>query len=462
MKILKYKSARIIFLLTAIIIAGAACEKRLDIAPRQSIGSDAALLTESDVLATLIGSYDGIQSASAYGGDIMVLNELTGNAENIRFTGTFAGLNDAYNAAMASNNSFAASTWIASYNSINRVNNVLSALDKVTSSPDTKERVEGEALFLRASVYFELVRLFAKAPGDGDINTNPGVPMVLLPTSEISESDNVSRSTVKQVYDQVIADLIKAESLLPSSNSRYATQWTAAAMLSRIYLTLGDYPNARDAADRVISGSGKSLAADFNDLWFTYINNGGTTPGEYLFYVKITNQDGTNSLNTYFGRTIRSIPGTAGRSDAKIQNAHVNKYEVGDVRGEYFTISGGNRYTLKHLDRFGDVPIIRLAEMYLTRAEANQILGTSLGATPLADVNLIRDRAGLGALAAVTLDTIRKERELELAFEGHFLPEVKRLKKTASGLPWNSPLLIFPIPQRETDVNKNLVQNEGY
>jgi hypothetical protein len=371
-------------------------------------------------------------------------------------------LNDAYNAAMASNNSFAASTWIASYNAINRVNNVLTALDKVTSSPDTKDRVEGEALFLRASVYFELLRLYAKAPGDGDINTNPGVPLILQPTEVVSETDNVSRATVKQVYDQVIADLIKAESLLPSSNSRYATQWTAAAMLSRIYLTLSDYANARDAADRVISGSGKSLAVNFADLWFTYINSGGTTPNEYIFYVKITNQDGTNSLNTYFGRTIGSIPGTAGRSDCKIQNAHVAKYDPADIRGQYFIISGGNRYTRKHLDRFGDVPVIRLAEMYLTRAEANQFLGTSVGAAPLDDVNRIRKRAGLVDLASVTLAQIQKERELELAFEGHFLPEAKRLKKSVGSLTWNSPKLIFPIPQRETDVNKNLVQNEGY
>jgi hypothetical protein len=166
-------------------------------------------------------------------------------------------------------------------------------------------------------------------------------------------------------------------------------------------------------------------------------------------------------LNTYFGRNV-GIPGTAGRSDCKIRPAHIALYENGDVRKTFFALSGGNNYTRKHLDRFGNVPVIRLAEMYLTRAEANFRNNTSVGATPLSDVNLIRARVGLPALNAVTLDDITKERYLELAFEGHNLPEAKRLQKSVGSLNWNSPKLILPIPQREMDVNKSLVQNEGY
>jgi hypothetical protein len=117
---------------------------------------------------------------------------------------------------------------------------------------------------------------------------------------------------------------------------------------------------------------------------------------------------------------------------------------------------------LKHLDRFGDVPVVRLSEMYLTRAEANQRNTTAVGATPLSDVNAIRTRAGLPALTAVTLADILKERKLELAFEGQFLPDAKRTQTAVGTLAWNSPKLIMPIPQREMDVNKQLVQNEGY
>ena len=444
-----------------VIILATGCEKRLDILPYQSINADKALETEGDVNVTLIGAYDGAQGAATYGGDIMVLNDLIGNNANINFTGTFAGLTDAYQTLMTSNNSFAAGTWIAAYNTINRCNNVLSALDKVTSSPAKKSSVEGQALFLRASMYFELVRLYAKTIGDGDASSNPGVPLVLTKTESVSNADYLPRASVKAVYDQVVADLTKAESLLPSSNTIYATKWAAAAQLSRVHLMLKNYAAAGDAANRVIAGSGKTLNPDFTKLWFTFINNGGANPAEYIFAMTVTAQDGTNSLNTYFGRNV-GIAGTAGRSDCKIKAAHIALYEAVDVRKTYFALSGGNNYTRKHLDRYGNVPVIRLAEMYLTRAEANFRNNTAVGATPLSDINLIRTRVGLPALTSLTLDAITKERYLELAFEGHNLPEAKRLQKSVGALNWNSPKLILPIPQREMDVNKSLVQNEGY
>lgn len=443
-------------------VLATACEKRLDVFPYQSIADDKALLSEGDVNVTLIGAYDGAQAATVYGGDIMVLNELIGNTTDINFTGTFAGLSDAYRAQMVANNGNATVTWAGAYSTINRVNNVLSAVSKVTSSATRKNTVEGETLFLRGSLYFELVKLYAKPVGDGDYAVNPGVPLVLTPTGNVTEADYKARATVKAVYDQVIADLTKAESLLPSTNSIYATKWSAAAQLSRVYLALKNYTEAGAAANRVITGSGKALASEIGKNWFTFINNGGTTPGEYLFSMKVTSQDGTNALNTYFGRTISTYPGSAGRSDCKIRASHIAQYETGDKRKDYFVLSGGNYYTLKHLDRFGDVPVIRLSEMYLTRAEANQRSSTAVGATPLSDVNAIRTRAGLPALAAVTLADILKERRLELAFEGQFLPDVKRTQTAVGALAWNSPKLIMPIPQREMDVNKKLVQNEGY
>ncbi len=469
----------IITAFTAAIIAINGCNKKLDVVPFQSLPPEKALASESDITGVLIGAYNGIQSTSAYGGDIQMMGDLWANRLYLRFRGTFAGLLQIASITTTSNpiqvdNGWAASLWAQSYFTINTCNLVLENLSKITSSAAKKDRVEGEALFIRGSLYFELARFFGKTWGDGDNNTNLAVPLVLKSTpfevSKLTDANYPSRSTVAAVYNQAKADLQRAATLLPETNLYYATRYAAMAQLSRIALMQGDYVTARDMANQVIASNRYTLSTTFNNLWFTFINFGGVAPNEYVFYIRITQQDGTNGLNTYYGQTVSSIPGTAGRGDLDVQTAWVNLHETGDVRRSYFQSgSSGRRLTRKHLDRFGHVPVIRLAEMYLTRAEANYRLGTTVGADPLTDVNVIRNRSGLPSLLALTsVNEIIKERNLELAFEGHYLHDVKRLRLSmpgssgANGPAWNSPRLIMPIPQRERDVNKNLTQNEGY
>ncbi len=113
--------------------------------------------------------------------------------------------------------------------------------------------------------------------------------------------------------------------------------------------------------------------------------------------------------------------------------------------------------------QYRNLPVIRLAELYLTRAEANMRLGTSVGATPLQDINRTRQRAGLPALVTVTLNDIFLERRLELAHEGHRIHDIKRLMGTADGLAYNDDKLVLPIPFREVNASKGvIVQNSGY
>lgn len=293
------------------------CDDKLNIEPFQQLDQAKAVSTEKDVLVTLIGAYDGLQSVNAYGGDMHTLSELTGNTEDIFFTGTFAGLSDAWKAEMAATNGDASNMWTRAYDVINRANNVLSGIDKITSSTSAKDRVEGEALFLRAAMHFEVVRLYAKTWDDGDNNTNAGVPILLQPTKTSSSADFRPRNTVAQVYQQVIDDLTRAELLLPASNSIYANKNSAAALLARVKLTQGvtgstptqlaALAEARNAADRVIASNRNPLAPSFASLWFTFLTNGGNSPAEYIFSMKVTNQDGVNALNTYFGIGVSSI-----------------------------------------------------------------------------------------------------------------------------------------------------------
>jgi len=470
-----------ISLVAALMLSITACEKRLDVVPLQSLPPEQGLKTESDLGGMLIGSYNGLQSTSSYGGDIQLMADLWANRAYLRFRGSFANLLEIASITTVSNvilkdNSSAASLWSNAYRTINTCNLVLANLNLVTSSTAKKDRIEAEALFIRGSLYFELARLYGKTWGDGDNSTNLAVPLILTPTpsqvSGLKDENYPARATVAAVYGRAIADLQRAATLLPTTNLHYATKAAAWAQLSRIALMQGDYATARDMANNAITdfeGRGIGLQANFRDLYYNYINFGGVAPREYVFYMRVTTQDGTNGLNTYYGQTIGSIPGTAGRGDLDVQTAWVNRHSATDVRRSFFLITN-RRLTQKHVDRFGHVPVIRLAEMYLTRAEANFRLGTTVGATPAADIKRIRDRVALPEIpaASLTLANILLERDLELAFEGHYLHDRKRLREPmpgssfTNGPAWNSPRLVMPIPQREMDVNKNLVQNEGY
>lgn len=455
-------------LLAAGLLVLASCADKLEVQPFQSIDAATALTTSNDVLGALSGVYDGVSSVNVYGGAFQYIPDLLGDNGEIRFAGTFASHRDIWNKAILSNNNQVTPTWNASYNAINRANNVLANLSKVVEG--SRGRVEGEARCLRAMVYFELVRLYAKTWGDGDNASNPGVPLVLTPTKIVDPTPAdiaalaVRRNSVAEVYAQVIDDLTKAEALLPVNNNYFASKGLAAGMLARVYLQQQNYVAARDAANRVITSNQYPLMGDWTSLYNNFLNTGSSqNPAEYIFMVRVTEQDGLSDLNTFYGLTLSDVPNTAGRNDILILNRHLQLYEAGDVRGTFFVDEGRGISTLKFVDRYANVPVMRLAEMILTRAECNFRLRTAVGDTPENDINLIRERVNLPPLATLTLDAILRERKLELAFEGFLLHDLKRLRRPISNtLPWNSPRLILPIPQREMDANPSLTQNEGY
>ncbi len=459
------KKSFFIFSIATAALALGSCGNMLDVNPTQTIETGSSLQTSRDIEAYLIGAYDGLQGTNTngdtYSGGFQYTAELLGNdGVEFRFGGTFANLLELDTKTTTKINTTAEGQWVRAYNVINRCNTVLANLSKVDA--DKKDRFEGEAAFLRGALYFELVRLYGKQWGDGDNNTNPGVPLVLTPTSTITDASFVARASVAAVYAQAITDLTNAEAKLPSSNGVFANKWSAAALLARLYLQQGQNALARDAANRVIASGRFSLTATFDAAFNTKLNNGGANPVEYIFAVQTNDQDGNNGMNTFFGTTISSMPGTAGRGDMRILPAHIALYDTLDARGKYFIKPSNNTFTRKFLDSFGNVCVTRLAEMYLIRAECNQRLNTEVGAKPVEDINRLRNRAGLAAATSVTLNDILLQRRLELAFEGFRLHDIKRLRGTVGTLQWNDDKLVLPIPQREIDTNNKLVQNPGY
>jgi hypothetical protein len=439
------------------------CTGKLDIKPITNVSSGQALSTASDLNALLVGAYNAIGSVNVYGGDLQRDAELLGDNGEVTWTGTFTEPQQMYTKRLLINNRQVDLTWTDAYQAINIANTVLANLSLAASAD--RNRIEGEAKFIRASMYFELVRVYAKTWGDGDNNANLGVPIVLTPTTSIDASNNVARSTVAAVYTQIIQDLVDAEAKLPATNGFFATKGAAAAQASRVYLQKLDYTNAAAAANRVIAGGQYELAELSEQAFDLRINVSGGNTSETIFAIQITDQDGTNDLNTFY-----SASEYGGRGDIEITDKHLALYDATDDRlGRLFYQDEiGAVRTAKFVNQYGNIQIFRLAEMYLTRAEANFRAGTTVGATPLADINTIRTRAGATALtsAQLTAAAILLERRLELAFEGTLLHDVKRTRQSivagTTTVPWNSTRLIYPIPLREITTNPALLQNAGY
>jgi tetratricopeptide (TPR) repeat protein len=446
---------KILTILSAAALIGLStgCAKYLELEPSQNISENVALTSDKNVKSVLTGAYSEFASTYIYGGNLLMNAELLGGDGEIQWVGTYIDPRQVFNKTMIASNSQASTHWEDSYKVINTVNNVLSALSVVKATD--RDRVEGEALFLRGLMYFDLVRFFGEQYKFGVANTQYGVPLVLTPTSEINESSFVTRNTVDEVYDKVIEDLTSAAAKLPEDNDVYASSGAANALLARVYLQKGDYAKARDAASAVIESGFYSLEPTYAGVF----NNDNNTM-EDIFATQITPQDRFSAMTEFF-----SVPEYGGRTgDIDILEGHLNLYPAGDQRFDLFFVGEGAVRCGKWNNQYGVVNLIRLAEMYLIRAECNTRLSTSVGAPALADFNEVHTRAGLEAVTSVTLDDILFERRLELAFEGFKIHDMRRLHENVALFPYNDPKLVFPIPAREIEANPKLKnqQNPGY
>jgi len=446
------KKLSIYIISAAFLVTG--CSKKLDVQPTQSVDEEFVFTTDANIKAALNGTYDVVSGASLLGGDVQMYSELLGAGDEITWVGTFNQPDEIYRKEILTNNSFISATYLEGYRAINICNNILANINTVNSAD--RDRVKGQALFLRGLVYFELVELFAKPYSAGNVGTNPGLQIILTPTvnGEITAANRVARSSVQDTYTQIVADLVAAKPIIGGEVGEYGSEYAVSAVLSRVYLQMGNYAGARDEANNVIENSGAELETDYAKVF-----NNTSASKEDIYVLPVTAQDGSNDLQVYFSITDYG----ARDGDIEINEDHINLYDASDSRGALFYLDGSDIYRSgKWKFQYRFLPVIRLGEMYLTRAEANFRLSTSVGATPAQDMLAIRSRAGLGAVA-INLANIRYERRLELAHEGQRIQDIKRFQESIDGFSYDANELVFPIPLREINAGGGiLTQNPGY
>lgn len=462
-----------------VILIASSCSNILDVQPRQSIDAATALTSEDALNAAINGVYDRLQSTNLYGRDLIAIPEAL--ADNGRATNKSGRLNPEYQ--NQPNAHFI--VWATAYTAINQLNLILDALPKLTTlSAASKNSFEGQASMLRGLLYFELARCYGYEPLVAVKESDKGsVPIMKTGVLDLSQIERLPRASINEVYSFIYADLTNAVAKLSTVtlSTSYANKGAANALFSRVALYRGDYANAiKYANDALASGIGSFQIKDnYVQAWRT-----ANHPEAMFQIVYQSNENvGVNtSLQTTYttlvelGNTAR----TGGFGDLVPTAALLNAFEPGDVRRNLYERGTAGRGTAeiectKFFGRSGSVnldniPVIRISEMYLNRAEALALTGKESDA--LIDVNRIRTRAGLDPKTALTgktlVEEIAAQRRIEFAFEGHRFFDLKRrgqdIVKAApvQSLAYTDFRFLAPIPLREIQANSNLKQNVGY
>jgi len=433
-----------------LLLSASSCKKYLDEKPNNAIPTETAITDLGTARAAILGAYDGLQSY--YAADYPTLGTIT--ADNVIFNGTLSQYLQLDQNAVPTDNVITVSAYQKIYSTINSANSVIAGLPAVSDpllKPEEKNKILGEAYFIRALGYFDLGR------GWG------GVQLQLTPTVTVDGLKGVKRSTLAQTYDQVLADLVRAEELLPADDAitrNRAQKSTARALRARLNLYRENWAEAESYATQVINNTKFALVSNYKSFF--------TSPflsTESVFELTFS----ANDRNTFWNLWYPSSSGgqfTLKPSDAFI--AKVNNPAIGGTRNSLIAGSGTTVYGVLYNTSGVSIDpsyVIRIAELYLIRAEARAQQNNLTGA--LEDLNAIRRRAQVGQLLTGTqaqvLQAIADENSIEFAFEAHRWFDLVRTRQAgvALGLT-NTNYWLFPIPYSDILSDPDVVQNPGY
>lgn len=471
------------------LMAATGCNDFLTEIPKTTRSTDNFYKTAADFNNAVIGTYANFKHTGLYGNggvnaNMLFLTEVVSDNATHGATKAVSTLSlfeiDEFNFSLA--NTVVSAAWTGNYTGVGRANTILDKLPAATFESALKDRYEGEAKFLRAYFYFNLVRLF------GDVQ---------LVTESINDpyaTNTLGRTPMEEVYALIISDLQRAESLLPETiaaqEAGRASRWAAKALLGKVYLTRHEYSLAATKLNEVI-GSGKfnlstAYAATFSPAT-TFANNKDVILSVQYKTGLVGQGSALWSDAIPFG-IAGALFGTTGSGSGFMQPTDDMEaaYEPNDIRKaaslatSYTTPTGpvNARYVVKYkqlgpqaADADTDFPLLRYADVLLMYAETLNADNKTAEAEPY--LNEVRTRATLPAKTGLTKDemtlALEQERRVELAFEGHRWFDLLRTGRylevmQAKGYATQSFHKLYPIPQRETDLNAVLAQqqNEGY
>jgi tetratricopeptide (TPR) repeat protein len=472
------------------------CEGFLDKAPLDTINTANYPETEEDVITMVNGAYQPLQWPKLYNmrmwtSDIMAGNSIVGAGGGSDGQET----QDMANFVTATDNQGVLDLWRGPWPGILRCNLLLEQVPGLDISENIKNRSLGEAYFLRAHYYFILVRYF------GD------VPLVLVP-QEPGDDFRPFRTDKAEVYEQIISDLENAIELLPLKSSYAAndigraSKGAASGILAKVYLTLGNWSKVIELCESI-----SSMGYDLNPNYADNFNPAAGNSIEALFEVQYASDGGYNFwsnenqaswTSTFMGpRGSGMVAGGWGWNQPTQE--FIDAYEAGDLRRDVtilydgcpefngMTYQSSYSFTGYNVRKFlvptsisasydnspMNFPVLRYADVLLMYAEAlNESGRTAEAVTPL---NRVRERAGLDNISGLSQADFREavlnERRMELAFEGQRWFDLIRVDNGQYALDFlhsigksnaTSKHLLFPVPQKERDVNPNLTQNTGY
>jgi hypothetical protein len=472
------------------------CKKYLDKVPLDSVNTSNYWQTPEDAIAAINGAYQPLQWPKLYNLRIWS-SDIWGGNSIVGAGGGTDGIEtqDISNFVTTTDNAAALDIWRGPAPGILRCNLVLEHVPSMNIDEALKNRILGEAKFLRAHYNFILVRLF------GD------VPLITEPQT-YGDDLRPARRPKAQVYDQIIKDLTEAISQLPPKSSYTgadigrASKGAAIGMLAKVYLTMGNYQKVVDLCQQV-TALGYTLNANYSDNFNPQTKNSNESLFEVQYQGKTSfdfwsNENQASWVSTFTGPRNSDLVAGAYGWDQPTQE-FVNAYEAGDKRKDQTILyEGGPDFDGKpykksysvtgyNVRKFlvpksispnydtnpADFPVLRYADVLLMQAEALNELGqTSQAEAPL---NQVRARAGLGEIHGLSKEAMKQkiihERRMELAFEGQWWFDLIRIDNGQYGLNFLHSIgkvnattkhLLLPIPQKEIDANKNLTQNPGY